>query len=256
MKELFEYTFSGINLIPTILLIFVLIYWLIVLIGLIDMNSIDVDVDTDADLDMDTDIDVDTDVHVDTHVEVDTHLHVETDVHADMDTDLDTHIDAHTEAGGNIHGSPGAFLQMLVYFNLGKLPFMLLLSFVAIPLWIITLYTNYYLNINQIWLALLLLIPELFVSLFIAKFLSTPIARMFSKIDEETGRPVDFQGKTATVRIAADADSFGQIEVKHKDSTVLLTAKTTGMPVTAGEKVLIIDYIKEEKYYLIEIITS
>jgi len=53
MKELLEFAFSGINIIPTILLIFIVVYWLIVVVGIVDVDSLDIDVDSDVDLDVD-----------------------------------------------------------------------------------------------------------------------------------------------------------------------------------------------------------
>jgi len=52
MKELLEFAFSGVNIIPTTLLIFVVVYWLIVVIGVVDVDSLDVDVETDMELDV------------------------------------------------------------------------------------------------------------------------------------------------------------------------------------------------------------
>lgn len=51
MQELFTAAVSVPNLLPTLLLIFLLIYWLVVLVGAIDVDSIDVDLDLDAGVD-------------------------------------------------------------------------------------------------------------------------------------------------------------------------------------------------------------
>lgn len=61
MKELLEFAFSGVNIVPTALLLFVVIYWLIVVIGVIDVDSLDVDVDMDLDVDADIDAELDVD---------------------------------------------------------------------------------------------------------------------------------------------------------------------------------------------------
>lgn len=53
MKELIDFAFSGANLIPTVLLIFTVAYWLIVIIGVIGVDALDVDVDLDVDMDVD-----------------------------------------------------------------------------------------------------------------------------------------------------------------------------------------------------------
>ena len=59
MRELLEFAFSGINLVPTVLMIFVIIYWFIVILGIVDIDSLDFDLDMDLDADADLDADVD-----------------------------------------------------------------------------------------------------------------------------------------------------------------------------------------------------
>ena len=49
MMELVEHAFSGVNLLYTILLMMVLVYWLIVILGLIDLDAFDLDLDADVD---------------------------------------------------------------------------------------------------------------------------------------------------------------------------------------------------------------
>lgn len=56
MLELFEFSITGVNIIPTVLLIFVIIYWLIVIIGVIDVETVDVDLDVDADVDVEVEL--------------------------------------------------------------------------------------------------------------------------------------------------------------------------------------------------------
>ncbi len=227
MKELFEFSFSLINIIPTAFLLLITIYWIIVLIGMIDISTIDIDIDLDADADIDIDIDADIDVDVD----------VDTDIDADTDVSV---------------GGHGFGIQVLAFFNVGKLPLMILLSFVAIALWLITIYTNYYFNISSTAIALLLLIPAIFLSLFIAKIITQPIAKLFSKVEEGTGKPEDFRGKTAVTRFSCNENSDGQIELRHRGATIILHARSVEGKIEAGTEILIIDYIEEHKYYLVE----
>ncbi len=58
MQALLDASLSGLNIIPTVLMAFVLIYWIIVIIGVIDIDTLDFDVDVEADLDVDGDVEV------------------------------------------------------------------------------------------------------------------------------------------------------------------------------------------------------
>ncbi len=51
MGELLQNAFTGCNIVPTVLLILIIIYWLSIIIGAIDFDSFDIDLDVDADLD-------------------------------------------------------------------------------------------------------------------------------------------------------------------------------------------------------------
>ncbi len=52
MTELLAFAFSGVNIIPTILLIFTILYWLIVIVGVIDIDALDFDFDVDGDVEL------------------------------------------------------------------------------------------------------------------------------------------------------------------------------------------------------------
>ncbi len=51
MNELFTTAVTGVNIIPTTLLGLVILYWVFVIVGALDLSSLDIDIDGDADLD-------------------------------------------------------------------------------------------------------------------------------------------------------------------------------------------------------------
>ena len=56
MSDLYNAAFSPVNLPYSILMIFISVYWMLVIIGLLDIDLFDLDLDTDADLDVDGDL--------------------------------------------------------------------------------------------------------------------------------------------------------------------------------------------------------
>ena len=216
MLELFEFSFSLINIIPTILLMLIVIYWITVFVGLLDISFLDFDVDMDVDADIDIDADVDT------------------------------------ETGVSISGVPNFFVKSLVFFNIGKVPFMIFLSVFAISLWLFTILTNYYLNTDSVLISFAYAVPIFIVSMFFAKIITQPLAKMFHNIDQATGLPEEFTGKIGKARINLDAKYNGQIEILRDGSTAILSARTTKGKIATGKSVLIIDYIEEGKYYIVE----
>lgn len=57
MLELLEFAVTLPNMLYTILLVIVLLYWLLVILGALDMGGVDIDLDADADIDGDVDVD-------------------------------------------------------------------------------------------------------------------------------------------------------------------------------------------------------
>ncbi|TLX72621.1 DUF1449 family protein [Labilibacter sediminis] len=226
MKETLEASFSIVNIIPTTLFILILLYWITVIFGVFNVDSFDVDADADVDFDLDTDVDIDTD--------------------ADIDADADTNVDA---------GSSLIWLNSaLSFFNLGKIPLMVILSFFVLSLWVISLLMNYYLNNNSMLLSLVYLIPNILASAFVAKFFTTPFVKVFAISDEESMTNKKLTGKMCTVTMAATHNKMGQAEIMIDGSSFIVNVLATEEQYNLhkGESCLVIDYIPEKKIYLIE----
>ena len=155
MQELFREAIAAPNLFYTILLGFVLLYFLSVFIGALDLDLFDFDLEADFDLD----------------VEVDADLELEVD--AEMEGEIDTAV------------SPGFWISTLSFFNLGKVPFMIFFSLLVLSMWVIGLIANHHYAGVYSWFAPAFILPNFLVSLFIAKFLSEPFKKSFSKMNQE-----------------------------------------------------------------------
>lgn len=188
MNELFDFAFSPPVIGYTIFLMVFLLYWLTVIIGIFDFSSLDFDIDIDADVDMDVDVDV------------------------DADTDVDA------SGGGSV------FLAILGFFNFGKVPFMVVMSILALGLWTIAILTNYYFSNGSIWFSIFLFIPNLFVSLLIAKIVTTPLIPLFKEMNTEA-KPIDYIGLLGKVSLETSNNQIGQMELIHKDSFVKIMVK-------------------------------
>lgn len=210
MIELLDASLSSVNIIPTILLAFILIYWLTVIIGVIDLDTIDFDLD----------LEVDTDFEVDSEIEV----------------------------GTDVHG----LTTVLAFFNIGQMPFMILLSFLVMPMWLLSVLVNFHLGNNSFLLSILLLIPILFVSLFIAKILTTPIAKFYLKLklEDEAINPI---GKICKVLLSVSDDKVGQAEIMVNGTSIKINAKSQkGEQILKGETALVIERNSKKNYFLIE----
>lgn len=210
MIELLNASLSAVNIIPTILLAFILIYWLTVIIGVIDLDTLDFDLDIDVDADVDVDIDVDADL--------------------------------------NVHG----LTSVLSFFNIGHMPFMIFLSFLVMPMWVMSVWANHLVGNSSFWLSLAILIPIIIVSLFVAKILTTPFAKFYMKLrkEDEAVNPI---GKRCKILLTVKGDSIGQAEIKVDGTSILINAMANkGIEIQKGETALVIKHITDKNYYLIE----
>lgn len=205
MNDLFNAAISAPNIIPTALVVFVLFYWLVVILGAIDIDFFDFDVELDAEADVDGEISVTWLNHV------------------------------------------------LAFFNLGQVPFMVFMTFLIIPMWVISVMGNYYLGNETFWLSLILLIPNFIVSLFIAKFLTLPFIHLFGKLDHDIEKNKSLIGKICTVITSASDMSIGQARIQTNGAPLLLNVKTPeGMAMKSGDTGMVIDYEQDRHIYLIE----
>lgn len=207
MLELLEFSITGVNVIPTVLLIFVIVYWLIVILGVIDVDTVDIDLDVDVDVDADIDVEV--------------------------------------ELGG--------LASVLSFFNIGHMPLMIFLTFFALPLWVSTILINDFLGIHSFLLGLVTFLPLFIGSLFVAKFLTIPIANFYRKIRQDTEAVKYIVGQICVAKLPISDKSLSQAEIKVNGTSVLINAKTrNGLSITKGEQALVVEHNEGEKYYYVE----
>ncbi|MFC5269968.1 hypothetical protein [Adhaeribacter terreus] len=209
MTELLQAAVAPANIIPTTLMVLIIMYWVSVIIGLLDLQAFNIE--------------------------------IEKDFH------IDTHVDAHHEF------SVAWLNNVLAFFNLGRIPFMVFMSFLVLPFWVLAILTVHYAPFLPAGIAFLLLIPNLFLSLFIAKALTTPFVKMFAALEKEHDSTVTIIGKVCTVLLPATSTEMGQASVKTDAAPLILNVKTTrGATLKKGDTALVIDYLPEKQLYLIE----
>jgi hypothetical protein len=161
--------------------------------------------------------------------------------------DLDSNVD-----GGDVHFSVDWLNHILLFFNITQIPLMLFLTFLILPIWVISVLGNYYLGNTSFIFSLVLLLPNFFASLFISKILTTPFVKLFAYMNKEEEEE-EVIGKICITMVTISNERIGQAKVNTRESPLLLNVKTKpGTTLKAGETGLIVDYIRERNIYLIE----
>jgi hypothetical protein len=206
--------FLASNIIVTVLFMVILLYWLVVLFGAVDFDTFDVDFDVEVD----TDIDVEVDADVDSEVE-----------------------------SSNIFG----LNKILHFFNLGRVPFMVFLTFLVIPWWFGVVIVNNLLGFEGFLMGFLITLALLIPCLFAAKILTAPFVKIFAALDK-SNEDRDVLGTIGVVRFSASETKTGQAEFVLGDAHLSLNIRTKKGEAKIGEKVMIVNDSKKDEYYIVE----
>ena len=216
LSDLLKACFTAINMPYTLLLGVVFLYWISVIAGALDISVLDFDADLDGDADLDLDADVDG-------------------------------------AGDLGDVGDGGIRAVLRYFNVGEVPLTIIISFFALSLWAIGILSNWYLHRNSsVLLGLALMVPNVLVSLHVAKFCSIPFRALFKALDKGSGEQnEDLIGRRCTVTTSTATPTFGQVEVKTKGAPLLLSVRSDGETLPRGTSAVIMEFDKPAGLYTI-----
>tara|TARA_B100000809_G_scaffold55147_1_gene50936 strand:+ start:1097 stop:1762 length:666 start_codon:yes stop_codon:yes gene_type:complete len=215
MNEALVYSFQAINVFPTILLLITVLYWVAVILGALDVGFLDFDLDPDFETDVNVEIDVGTEVDA--------------------------------ETGG---GFAESFLS---FFNLGRIPVMVVFSFFSISFWLIAINVNHYFGVHSLWFAFLLYFPVMFGSLFVAKFCTVPLLPVFGALNKEGQTKQGLVGTLGVNVLPLSKGKLGQVKLIKNEETFVIKVRTLYPDkINKGQQVIVIEYKEKDRYYLIE----
>ena len=223
------------NAVMTVIMAILVVYWLFVLLFGVGLEDLDLGFDFDVDI---PDVSV-PDVGIDSDIDADT------DIDADSDADTDSDV-----AGEK---SPGFFAQFLNFMNVGRVPFMLILSTLKFFIWIGSLITTSLINITAWGLySLLILIPLAIIAVFFTKFATNPMVKFFKEIGYKGEEEIDFLGRSGKMLSNIKDEKSGIAEFLVDKNPIKLNVKSLdGAEIKYGEYVVIMDESDDKKYYLV-----
>lgn len=214
MVELISAAFAPVNLAFTVLLLLTGLYWITVILGVLDINLFDLDVPDSG---------------------------PEIDVDADADADLD----------GVEMGIGRAILH---FFYVGEVPTMILVSILILSLWSFSILGNYYLNPRGSFLvAIPIFIGNLAVSVFVTKLFALPLKRLYIMLNKDYNAPAGVMGRISRiVTTQVTRDKMGQAEIATKGAPILLNVLSQDEHVFhKGEEAVVVALDSQKGIYLI-----
>jgi hypothetical protein len=217
MTELIQAAFSGVNLVYTILLIVMLAYWLVVLLGVIDLDPFGLEMDVDGG--------------------------------GDVGTDAGGH--AGGDAGGDGFSWVNYFnvgeVPVMIYASI--LVITMWIVSLELNYWLDS-YEAVWVADYRGWIAAGLALPNLLFAAFVAKLVLTPVRRLRQHQPQHTR----LEGKTCLVTSLEVNESFGRCEMPKTDGSLILNARTrSGEILHKGDAAEILEQVHEGdvEYYVV-----
>jgi hypothetical protein len=213
--ELLQACLSPVNLVLSVMLALVVVYWVLVILGALGIDTFDLDLDTEG----------------------------------DADVSLDKNVDA--SGGGWLAGGVG----MLRFFNVGEVPLMFLLSIAILAMWAIGVLLHPLVGQWAVVLQLAMLVPIALAGLLIAKVVTTPLKVLFRKIEErsEQEQHIELVGRRCRVLSGTVNATRGQVEVETQGAPLLLNARTTSNDheLKRGDEAVILSHDESKRVYYV-----
>lgn len=117
------------------------------------------------------------------------------------------------------------------FLYLGEVPLVVVGSFLAVSLWVLSVLGNYYFNgepgNRSAWVAVLLLVPNLAVSLVITRIAATPFRQLFSVLDDSATEVESVLGREGLVSSTQVDERYGQVSIGTSAAPLLINARVT-----------------------------
>ncbi|NDV78230.1 OB-fold-containig protein [Dysgonomonas sp. 511] len=170
------------------------------------------------------------------------------DVEADVDVDADMDIDGDVASGG-----AGPFFELLSFVNVGKVPFMFVVTMLIFFMWIGSLITTSLFNMAS-WGAwsLLILIPIAIISIFITKVATQPFVKIFKAMGYKGEEEIDFLGRSGRMLSTIRDKKVGVAEVLVDANPMKINVVSIdGQEIKYGDSVIIADESDDKRIYYV-----
>lgn len=217
MPDLFQAAIQPHQLLLSLFLTLVILYWVFVFIGVLDFDS-----------DLPDDLSVDGDAPGGSEV---SHPH------------------------GHGMSTGGAWLATGRFFGFSQVPLVVWLSFLILFLWFGSLVLNeWYNQAGSLLKAAWLLPPNLIGSLIATKLVTLPVARLFKAMGDADSEAEEVIGRTGRITSTEADGSYGQMEISTANVPLLINVRTQPgvAPLKRGDSAKVVSAGPDHVFYLIE----
>lgn len=176
--------------------------------------------------------------------------------HLDLGVDFDTDVDLGADAGVDVDGGAelSGFEKVMQYINIGKVPFMVVLSVFKFIAWIGTLVSSVALNtFSWGWKSALLLIPIFIITFFLTRLATRPLVKIYRQMGYNGEEAHDLLGRTAIMRSDISGTRIGNAELRINTDLIRINVQSKdGTSIAYNQDVTIVDELKGKNIYIVE----
>lgn len=156
------------------------------------------------------------------------------DFGADGDIDADVGADA-------AHSDVGWFSHFLNFINVGEVPITIVLSFLTLSAWFLSIVVNYYWTGGSMVLGLVALLPIFIVSAIVTRYLTLPFRPLIRVMSREPEAQQPIVGRTCLITTSEVTRQFGQAQIDTKGAPILINVRTLeDQPLPRGSTGLVV----------------
>lgn len=229
MNSILEIAFSSVNIILSILVLLLIVYWLFTMISGIDF---------DLDIDVDVDIDVDADVDIDTSLDA---------------TSISELVNAEINKQDVVKGSRNQLAwwqSVLLYFNFVGLPFMFTFTCWIFIWWLCTVVSTTLTESYNTSYGYTLLLLGILPSLVLTKIFTTPFKSFFKNLNPDGDKPTNLTGKKGVMLSKITGEKMGSAEVIADGNPLSIYARSfDGKTINYQERIVVVKRSNDKSFY-------
>ncbi|MBL7705810.1 MAG: DUF1449 family protein [Taibaiella sp.] len=176
--------------------------------------------------------------------------------HMDFGVDFDTDVDLGADVGADVDSGAelSGFEKAMQYINVGKVPFMVVLSVFKFIAWIGTLVSSVALDtFSWGWKSALLLIPIFILTFFLTRLATRPLVKIYRQMGYNGEEAHDLLGRTAVMRSDISGTKIGNAELRISTDLIRINVQSKdGAGIGYNQEVTIVDEIKARNIYIVE----
>jgi hypothetical protein len=157
----------------------------------------------------------------------------------ELELDFETDLDASMSLG----------MVTLDFLNIGRMPLMIWLSAFALAWWGISVAWDHPDNHTSWYWGLQAAVRNFALAVIAAKLITQPLRNRFDP--HEPNRPEELIGKEAVITSSNVTEQFGQARLQTEAAPLLLHVRSADPQIAKGDRVTLVDYDFEKRYYLV-----